>query len=282
MSIKHISSDRLRQIISLFFAFMIMWSVTLAVLSVGIYHISSSKFTATAVQKASYVTLISDEIKEEYEALGIPGGLPEHYFDDKVDMDTLAADISNYIQSCYTGTPFKASAVKDTLYNGFVEYARGKMPVTDEVKNQLQYLAQVCEQQYLTKVKSMLFPYWFGYAAKLHATSLKMLAVLSVFAVFAIGFCFYLLRKRIREMMRYLCYSFVGSAMVMGGIPLFFRIVGWPQKLGFGDASMQALMREYFAFCVRFCLIGAAVALTIAVFSQILTFCIKKQAKISK
>lgn len=255
-----ISPDRVRKIISLILTFLLSWMLFILFLSILGKSILSESYIHKVIKSSEYAKNLQAEILDKWESLGIPGGLPEHFFDNKLPTEDLENDLTNYIHAQYNGTSVDAPDIETKLYNAIISYAKTKMQITDDVDEQLKYLASLCADEYQTVVYHSGFRLLLP-VAKASVTKLSLLFWISISITLFSAVFLFILHKSLKGLSIYIFYIFCTLGLLLLLFPLFCLIYGIPGQLGIADASLCGLVNRYIGNLNLYMSISAIIAL---------------------
>ena len=213
-----------RTAVSGFLSFLISLLVFfLALMLTAVATVGSENFMNSMYEKGEFYRYVTEEIRDEYVNLGIPGGVQEDFFDDAIDEATLYRDVTGQIAAAYRGKSYTVDeqAHKDFLYAKLVQYAEEKdIALTDDVTAGLNHMADLCVEVY-TKSVSNVFILQIGKLANRFLAPLKHRPV------------------------RYLQYSVIASSLMLIIVPLIALLSNFSARLNISAPSLYHLVNAY-------------------------------------
>ncbi len=219
------------------------------------------------VKSAKYNELSAEELNDGLISLAIPSGLPENYFDDKVDTAALEKLNKECIDNAYDFGKFSVDTadLKEKLIKQFKDYAASGALASDvDVTNEsLSYLADLCVEKYEKAAANSVFKYLAFYAAKLN--KYVLLATLAMLLISALGLIFVVKLNKNNGNRRFLYFSLCGGGLMAGLIPAIILIGGFVRKISIASRSMHLFVSGFvnnillLLFIAGFILIGISV-----------------------
>ncbi len=229
---------------------------------------TSKGYINFTVKFTKYNQLSAEELKEGLISLAIPSGLPENYFDDKVDTATLEKLNKECIDNAYNSGKFSVETadLKEKLIKWFKDYAASgalasDIDVTDE---SLSYLADLCAEKYEKTAANSVFMYLAFYASKLNG--FLLFGTLGTFLLSALGVFFTVKLNKSNGNRRFLYFSLCGGGLMAGLIPAIMLIGEFIQKVSISSRSMHLFVSAYVNNILLFLLILGLMLFGISVF----------------
>lgn len=242
---------------------------------------TSKGYINFTVKNTKYIELSAEELKEGLISLAIPSGLPENYFDDKVDVAALEKINKECIDNAYNSGKFSVETadLKEKLIKEFKDYAASgalasDVDVTDE---SLSYLADLCAEKYKKTAANTVFKYLSFYASKLN--NYIPFAVLGTLLLSALGLIFVIKLNKSTADKQFLYFSLCGGGLMAVLVPAVILIGGFVDKISIASRSMHLFVSAYvnnILLCL--CILGLVL---IGISAFILLFK-KKDTKIQK
>ena len=194
-----------------------------------------------------YYSNIAGEIREQYAAYGLPGGIEESFFDEVIDENALYHDISQSVEAAYAGDTYALDTIgiKTDLYQKLVDYATAKqIPVDETLQESLSHLADLCVESYVARVNN---PYLLKLGEIAHRLArVPLIAGIVCFLIAGGLFVFlYFLHQWKHRPIRYLQYALIGSGLMLLILPAAALISGKVQNLGITSPALFKMMTSY-------------------------------------
>ena len=231
-------------ILSFFISIILFAFVTILIISLTVLN---KQFMTVRLANSNYFANITDEVKSEYVAYGLAGGIPDTVFNDAVDETQVYRDVSGILSAAYDGTTYKVDT--DTmgmaLYERFVAYAaEQKITVSDEVKKNLLNMVDLCIDDYTNKVSSPLIVTIIEYVRQFRTMAYCALAVLAVLLI-GLGIFLYRIHEWKHRIIRYIQFSVLGTAGMLLVIPSAIMLSGIVGRLGITAQSLFLFVNSY-------------------------------------
>lgn len=255
-------------IFSFLFSFFLYLVILCLVLSQTILQ---EEFARQILTESQYVTLLSEEIRDDFVAYGGVGGFEEAFWQEKfpkiVSEEILEADAVRQLHSVYTGTPLETNEelVRSSLYTAFLEEAvrRGTAVDADKEKD-LQSLAETCAEVYGEAVRIPYADRIGGLVVKTKTPLYAGLAVLVCLSALCAGILVWL-NRRSGRCFYWLYGGLAGAALLSAALPMGILFSGKIGKIGIFSQAMYAfstllLTKTLYAF-----LLAAGILLLLAI-----------------
>lgn len=233
----------------------------------AVFFATSKDYITFTARSTDYVETAAEELKDGLVSLAIPSGLPENYFDDKVDTAALEKLNKECIDNAYDSGKFSVDTadLKEKLIKEFNAYAASgalasDVDVTDE---SLSYLADLCVEKYEKTAANSVFKYLAFYASKLNRYI--PFAVLGTFLLSALGIIFVINLNKKAADKRFLYFSLCGGGLMASAVPVIILIGGFVGKISIASRSMHLFISAYvnnillFLSILGFLIIGISV-----------------------
>lgn len=209
--------------------------------SVAIGVLCSKNYIKFSVKSADYIALSAEELKEDMISLAIPSGLPEKFFDDKIDNAALLKLNNDCIDNAYDNGKFSVDTtnIKQYHIDAFKEYAESGALAsdTDVTDESMGYLAQLCAEKYEKVAANSVFKYLSFYASKIN----KFMPFAIIGTLLFSAFCIVFLLKtgKAQGDKRYLYSSLCGAGIMSSLAPLVVLIGGFVKKISISSRAMH-------------------------------------------
>ena len=237
-----------RTAVSGFISFLISLLVFfLALMLTAVATVGSENFMNSMYEKGEFYRYVTEEIRDEYVNLGIPGGVQEDFFDDAIDEATLYRDVTGQIAAAYRGKSYTVDeqAHKDFLYAKLVQYAEEKdIALTDDVTAGLNHMADLCVEVY-TKSVSNVFILQIGKLANRFLAPLLTASGVLIFLIACLIFFLFRLHRWKHRPVRYLQYSVIASSLMLIIVPLIALLSNFSARLNISAPSLYHLVNAY-------------------------------------
>ncbi|MBQ5910624.1 MAG: hypothetical protein IIW94_01275 [Clostridia bacterium] len=263
------TKERIRAIISFVFAFFVSLGLFGAAISAGaLYFIKDSTITA-CIKNSNYTALATECLTEELNELAIPSGLPEDFFDGKIDQKEFENIFYNSLKNVLSKNSeytINLDGFKNSVATAVNEYVKDTTDdITEDIKNDITSFSDACGNIYLSYVNPSLLSYILNLLTKAYKYIIAVNAVCAVLAL-ACGFALF----RMNSTSRFIKYAFgavSGAALSVGVIPGYLLITNEVSKIGITLKSLHAVIS---ALANNFLIISVVIALILATFALIL------------
>ena len=242
------TQSAVRTAVSFFLSFLISLLVFfLTLLLIAIATVGNENFMNTMYEKGEFYRYVTEEIREEYVNLGIPGGVQEDFFDDAIDEATLYRDVTGQIAAAYRGESYTVNeqAHKDFLYEKLVQYAAEKeIALTDDVKGGLNHMVDLCVKVYTESV-SNVFILQIGKLANRFSTPLLLASGVLIVLIACLSFFLFRLHRWKHRPIRYLQYSVIAASLMLIVFPLIAMLSNFSTRLNISAPSLYHLVNTY-------------------------------------
>lgn len=254
------------------FSFLLSFFLYLAVLCLVFSQtILQEGFARKILAESRYVSLLSDEIRDEFIAYGGVGGFEESFWQEKfshiVSEEMLEADAARQLHSLYTGTPSETNEelVHSSLYTTFLEEAvRRGTAIDADKESDLQSLAETCAEVYGEAVQIPFADRIGGLLVKAKTPLYAGLAVLVCLSVLCAGIMVWLNRRSGRFF--YWFYGgLAGAALLSAVLPLVVLLSGKIGKIGIFSQAMYAFSTLLLTKTLYTFLLAAGILLLLAI-----------------
>ena len=239
----------------------------LATLLLGVAETVISKpYFMKIAELSNYDDLAFESLKEELSNLTIPSGLPEDFFEDKLDKNLFFSRVEKGFAANAKGAalPYSDDEIKEEFYNLAYDFALTQnRVVSDEAKVSLSGFADECAAVYLrysnpSSVKTVL--------SFMTPLAKPILVALSAsFAVTAAALFLLIRLCRGRDLLKHLFFSFGGASLLLGVFPLLLLITGEIKRISLTSKSLHALAVSFIEGGLVLMLICAALMLILTI-----------------
>ncbi len=212
------------------------------------YIISSSDYTQNSVQR----------LKNDLCDLSIPSGLPQNFFDDKINTNILSSLTEQCIDQNYNGEAFIPNTVslKKEIIGHLKEYAR-KSPLIDEstvTDQSLEYLAQSCVQEYIDVACPDIFRLMALYFGKINRYLWYGFAGLLILTIG--GFVLLCKISRNTNKAKYFRYfSFCSAGITVLTVPAIILAGRYVQKISINEGFMREFISLFADTALILCIV---------------------------
>lgn len=236
--------------------------------SVAIGVLSSKSYIKSSVKTTDYIAISAEELKEDMISLAIPSGLPDNFFDDKINNAALLKLNNNCIDNAYDKGAFSIDAANITQYHIdiFKEYAESGALAsdTDVTDESLNYLAELCTEKYKKTAANSVFKYLSFYAAKINKFMPFAIIGTLLFSVFCVVFLLKLSKSQNDK--RYIYYALCGSGIMTALIPSIVLLGGFIKKISISSRAMHLFIISFVNNILLILVILGIILIALAVF----------------
>lgn len=241
-----IKKEHIKKVVCLIVAFITAMFLLLSALA-GVSDLLTSKsYILYTVGSTKYLENAKQMLKNGLSSLAIPSGLPENFFDDKINSEKLYSINRGFIISCYDTGNVKINNddLKQELIGQFKDYANsGALASTVDINDEsLSYLADRCVEQYMTVGGNTVFRYICIYSARVNKYIIYALIFTLFFSVLGILF---LIKLSYGNGKKYLYFSLCGGGCLSAVLPLILLLGGYIGKLGISSKAMHSFVSAY-------------------------------------
>ncbi|MBQ8549987.1 MAG: hypothetical protein IJ426_01460 [Clostridia bacterium] len=218
------------------FASAVLLALAIIALTVGIVF---SKPYFSLLTGKSYDKKVTAEVLAELEGYAIPGGLPQDFFNDKLDRGQLSRDIDATVNAAFGGESVNLDSFKEQMKQYVLDYAEEKEIKVeageDSTEENIDRLVTHCADEYKRLVNSA----FIKFGGKI--SSMLSPAVWIVFSVAALGAAglLFVTAKVGKEIFFRIAVSSAGIMLII--FPAYMLIFRNIASLGITSPSMYAL-----------------------------------------
>jgi energy-converting hydrogenase Eha subunit A len=213
-----------RAVISFVLAFVLTFAFVGIILVGLVWGTAANKeYLQRQMIVSNYVATIEDEITATFESYAASSGIEAGYFTSNFNSPQLTDYIQNEAAKIYGPAPtgFNQDDYKEQLVKQLKTYAQVReIEVTPEVEEALNYLADLCAQEYAAKVGLPMVGMLNSAMSSLTKVLVPALIFCIVVAVLAIALIFKVRPKKRRfKAFRYICSAVIAAGMtsLIGG-----------------------------------------------------------------
>ncbi len=238
--------EHIKKIINTAIAFITALFILLSAFSGAAAILTSKPYILYTVGSTKYLQNAEQVLKDGLSSLAIPSGLPEDFFDDKINTEKLYSINREFMISCYDTGAAKINTddLKQELINTFKDYAAsGAVASTVDIDDDaLSYLANKCVEQYMTVGANSIFRYICIYASKANRYTIYALIFIIIFSVLGILF---LIKLSGDGDKKYLYFSLCGGGCMSAILPLILLIGRFIGRLNIPSKAMRTFISAY-------------------------------------
>ena len=255
----------MKKIINILLSFFMALVIFVGSLSFVGAIVTSDPFIKSTVVISGYFNNAEKEIAESLKSVAIPSGLPENFFDDKIETEFIKETVNNSISAALRGKEYvmPSEKIEALVLEDITLYAKQNgVELNQEATEMLKETARLSADYYKNYTYNI-----FDRALKhIKGISLKLSIAFLAFAV--VGVLMYFLLKNKKEL-SYALSS--GGAMLI--IPVLFAIIKGAFNLAIGSEALLSFMNN---------LIGSMIAIIIGIGGFAIFLSIKNTKKINK
>ena len=227
--------------------------------------ITSTPFIKSTVIISGYLNNTEKEIAESLKSVAIPSGLPENFFDDKIETEFIKKTVNNSISAALSGKDYAMpnEEIEALILEDITLYAKQNgVELNQEATEMLKETARLSGQYY----KNYTYNIFYRALKHIKGISLKLFVAFLAFAV--VGILMYFLLKNKKEL-SYALSS--GGAMLI--ISVLFAIIKGAFNLAIGSEALLSFMNN---------LIGIMIAIIIGIGGFAIFLSVKNAKKVNK
>lgn len=258
----HMSRRRERQAASFTLSFCVCILITVIM---GLWVIQMTcfreSFLHSQITKSKYAQNVTDEVKDQFISYGMASGFDAEFFTNIVSAGMVENDIQQNVTALYQdngNTWTNKNKMNTWFYQELLKQAKvQKCKVTPKIKNNLQYLAETCTEDYMDKVK---IPLAASMADIIKNYSKKMPVLLGISGLILI-FCIIMLRRihSFHGIIRNMIYAVSGSILFLTVPFAALKISGKIERIGITNKALYFFIQQYTAELINAFFISAAI-----------------------
>ena len=237
-----------------------------ALLAVGI--MTSKWYIQHTVSSTNYIDNSALELKESMISLAIPSGLPENFFDDKINTEALKNLNAASIDNAYDNGKFSVDTkgIKEYHVALFNTYATSGALASDVdvTEESIGYLAELCTEKYEKTAANSVFKYLAFYSAKINRLAPFGIIGIGVFAALCILFMLKL--SKAQNDKSFLYYSICGGGIMTALAPITILIGKFVNKISISSRAMHTFLTAFVNNILIIMAVLGAIIILVAVF----------------
>ena len=238
------TKERLRAIISFVLSFFICLGVFATTLTAGMLYFIKENTVIKCVENSDYTALAIIDMTNELNELAIPSGLPENFFDGKVDSkafnELFYISLKNTLAKNETFS-LSIENFKKEIAISVTEYTKSEVEtITSETEKDIADFSEECGNIYLSYINPSLLSYILNLLGSVGKYAVWANAISVVFALICVFVLFKL--NTTKSFFMYLFASFMGAALTAGVIPGFLLITNELSRIGITSKSLFAVV----------------------------------------
>ena len=238
------TKERLRAIISFALAFFVCLGVFTVALTAGALYFVKEGTLVKHIEKSNYTTLAITDMTDELNELAIPSGLPENFFDDKVDSNAFNKLFYSSLKNVLAKNETFSLSIEDfkkEIAISVTEYTKSEVEtITSETERDIADFSEECGNIYLSYINPSLLSYVLNILGSVGKYAVWANAISVVFALICVFVLFKL--NTTKSFLMYLFASFMGAALTAGVIPGFLLITNELSRIGITSKSLFAVV----------------------------------------
>lgn len=279
---KGFSKDVLRTITSFVLTFILCLGVSLFTALTSFFIFTGSTFIVNSAEKSKYTEYAYSELVGDFNDLAIPSGLPQDFFNEKVNYKKFCENFYGCLNNIISKTESFDEDLKDVeneilkLITDYSASAGGEL--SDSTQKALKEFSSECISIYSSYVKPSLIDYAFSLIApfkKYLPLGMLISAFLSIFA----GFMLFKINRN-SSFKKYCYTSFMSAALTVGVIPFILIATKEVAKLLITKESLHEIttgfINDFLWLMVVSGILLAVISLIIINFDKIKLLIFKK------
>ncbi len=252
------NKQKLGYILSSVVAFVLSVLIALSLLSGVLATATTKEYILYMVNASGYNEKSVSHLQTKLGDLAIPSGLPEDFFDDKINVDTLKKLTRDCIEANFAGDSFTpdTASLKAEIILSFKQYAKENelidaSAITDE---SLDYLASSCVQEYINISCTPVFRLLALYCGRIN--KYIWYAFTGILSISVIGFFSLHKISKSTEKSRYFKYfSLCAGGIMISVLPAVILSGRYVQKIGIGEEFVRAFISRFTDTALIGCLV---------------------------
>ena len=244
---KIFSKENLTRAVAAVLAFILCIGLFLTAISASLMIAARKDFATYSAKNSNYTRLAVDEMREKLNNLAIPSGLPENFFDSRIDYarfdKTFFAAFAKVIDR-KTDYSIDVTGFAKEISTDVTDYSIENLgELSSDAVEAIDAFATECATIYLTYVNPSLVNYVYS----LLGTVFKYAAFANIGSIilsFVAGFLLSRLGNS-GTLKKYYFASGVGAALTCGVIPALLLITGEVSRLAIISPSLHALLTGF-------------------------------------
>lgn len=238
------TKERLRAIISFVLSFFVCLGVFTTALTAGALYFVKESSIVKCAEKSGYTALAVQDMTDELNELAIPSGLPENFFDDKVDSNAFNKLFYSSLKNVLAKNEDFILSIEDfknEVAGKVTEYTKSEVEtITSETKKDIADFSEECGKIYLSYINPSLLSYILSILGSVS----KYAILANAFSIVLVLICAFMLFKlnTKKSFLMYLFTSIMGAALTVGVIPGFLLITDELSRIGITSKSLFAIV----------------------------------------
>lgn len=255
-----------RKFLSAVLAFSAVVFIFLSAVCLSAGAVLNKTFLSAVIKSEKYVNAVKDEVLLNLESLAIPGGLPNDFFDDYVNEQTLKTDILHAAESSFKREEVIVDDFKTTIKGGIEQYAaQNTVNISEETNESIEQLVTLCTDAYKTQIDSVIFKIFAPITRYAQPWAFVCAAVTLLFSIMVL-----VATKKIGGEF-FIKSSLYGSAVMVAAFPIFMFISGSVSRLGIINTAMFFLVtRIVYTVLGSMLLVAFVIVLFVLIFKKVI------------
>ncbi len=262
------TKERLRAIVSVILAFFVCLGIFTVALTAGAMYFVKESSLVKLIEKSDYTTLAIADMTDELNMLAIPSGLPEDFFNGKINAEDFCAIFYPSLKNTLAKNNdfvLNVDGFKTEIRKEVTEYTKNEVEIiTSETEKDIADFSDACGNVYLSYINPSLLSYILNLLSSVskYAIWANLVALL-----FSAACVFMLLKLNDKnDLLKFLFASFMGAALTIGVIPGYLLLTKELSKVGITSKSLFAIVTGLGNGFLSILVAAAGILIVIAVF----------------
>lgn len=204
------------------------------------------KFTISKISSSNYADLAFNEMTQDLNDLSIPAGLPDNFFDNKLDKSEFKQLLISKVSATIKGDEFKVDIdpLKAEIRKHIEAYITDTLSTIDVVWDaSLTQFTNECCTIYLQYLSPSVFSLIFSNFAKIFSV-LQIVSI--ILGVIILGlFVFLFMISSYRNFFKFSFSAFAGSGLICMVVPLYLLLTDEISRIGIASNSLYSFIRTF-------------------------------------
>ena len=261
---KRTESDGLRTVLQFILSFLLGLTLTACLLGLAALPSTSESYLKKQVD-SEFLEQSLEAAREKLISLAIPSGLPENFFQDKLDTETFRSSLLSVIEQSYAqkSVVIDTDSLRQTLDGYFREYlaAQTGEDALEATEDGIAYLVDSCVETLTPFLNPLLIREITGIMGKVHTpviiATVGCAALSILIAVFLLS-----ISKTATQKLAYPRLSLLMSALLLIPIPAYLLATNEVKRIGILSKPLHTFVSQFIESLLIHCLIaGGAILL---------------------
>ncbi len=204
----------------------------------------SNKFVTSTIQKTNYSAVLSGEINEQFVNLAKISGASEAVYSGLVTKKMVEASTIKYFKACMADNKYisNTNAFEKKLrtnLNNYIKKQDNSSITEEELAKNVNDLISVSVKTYNTNIEIKYVPLIGSYINRINSFIAYFVFGMAFLDLIFLGIMLLFFRRK--NLLRFLIYSFSGTAVMLFAVPIFVNLSGVIPRIAINSESLYIL-----------------------------------------